>query len=107
MSPARKADRDLDALIEEITVDAYGDDEQLQGFVNAFDEDANFPCLGSVVGEEVEVLSVSVENHRRELIATCKRGGRRYDVALLDIDLRADPTTSRLIAAYRRWLGYR
>jgi hypothetical protein len=52
------------------------------------------------------VLSVSVENHRRELIATCKRGGRRYDVALLDVDLRADPTTSRLIAAYRRWLGY-
>ena len=107
LSPARKADRDLDALIEEITVDAYDDDEQLQGFANAFDEDANFPCPGNVVGEEVEVLSVSVENHRRELIATCKRGGRRYDVALLDVDLRADPTTSRLIAAYRRWLGYR
>ena len=106
LSPARKADRDLDALIEEITVDAYDDDEQLQGFANAFDEDANFPCPGNVVGEEVEVLSVSVENHRRELIATCKRGGRRYNVALLDVDLRADPTTSRLIAAYRRWLGY-
>jgi hypothetical protein len=77
----------------------------LAAFVNAFDEGANFPCLGSVVGEEVEVLSVSVENHRRELIATCTRGGRRYDVALLDVDLRADPTTSPLIAAYRRWLG--
>lgn len=106
MSPARKADRDLDALIEEITVDAYGDDEQLQGFANAFDEDANFPCPGTVVGEEVQVLSVSVENNRRELIATCKRGGHRYNVALFDIDLRADPATSRLIAAYRRWLGY-
>ena len=103
MSP-RKADRDLDALIEEITVDAYDDDdEQLQGFANAFDEDADFPCPGNVVGEEVEVLSVSVENHRRELVATCERGGR-YDIALLDGDLRADPTTSQLIAAYRRWL---
>ena len=47
LSPARKADPDLDTLIDEITVDAYGEDEQLQGFVNAFDEDANFPCPGS------------------------------------------------------------
>lgn len=106
MSPARKADPDLDTLIDEITVDAYDEDEQLQGFVNAFDEDANFPCPGTVIGEDVAVLSVSVKNHRRELIATCQRGNRRYDIALLDIDVRGDPDTSRLIAAYRRWLGY-
>ena len=107
MSPARKDKTDLDALIEEITVDAYDDDEQLMGFQNAFEEDANFPCQGTVVGEEVEVLSVSIGDHRHELIATCERAGRRYDVALMDIDLRADPATSRLLAAYRRWLGYR
>jgi Calcium binding len=106
LSPARKADPGLDALIEEITVDAFDEDEQLQGFVNAFDEDANFPCPGTVIGEEVEVLSVAVGDHRRELIATCKRGSRRYHIALLDIDVHADPATSRLIAAYRRWLGY-
>jgi calcium binding protein len=76
MGSARKADSDLDRLIEEITVDAYDEDEQLMGFENAFDEGADFPCSGTVVGEKVEVLSVSVKNHRRELIATCKRGGR-------------------------------
>lgn len=52
------------------------------------------------------MLAVAVKDHRHELIATCKRGGRRYDIALLDIEVRADPATSRLIAAYRRWLGY-
>jgi hypothetical protein len=93
-------------LIEEITVDAYDEDEQLTGFEVAFDEEAAFPCPGTVVGEEVEVVSVSVKNHRRELVATCKRGGRKYDVALLDIDIRGSSATSRLIAAYRRWLGY-
>ena len=106
MGSARKADSDLDRLIEEITVDAYDEDEQLMGFENAFDEGADFPCPGTVMGEEVEVLSVSVKNHRRELIATCKRGGRQYDVALLDTDVHGDSATSRLIAAYRRWLGY-
>jgi Calcium binding len=107
MSAPRKGKADLDALIEEITVDAYDDDEQLMGFQNAFEEDANLPCRGQVVGEDVEVLSVSVGDHRRELIATCERAGRQYDIALLDIDLRADAATSRLIAAYKRWLGYR
>jgi hypothetical protein len=105
MGSARKADSDLDRLIEEITVDAYDEDEQLMGFENAFDEGADFPCPGTVVGEEVEVLSVSVKNNRRELIATCRRGARQYDVALLDTDVHGDSATSRLIAAYRRWLG--
>ncbi len=42
---------------------------------------------------------------RRELIATCDRGGQRYRVALLDVDLTGDADASRLVDAYRRWLG--
>ena len=49
------------------------------------------------------MLSVSTGDARRGLIGTCQRNGRRYDIALLDIDIDADPATSRLIAAYRRW----
>jgi hypothetical protein len=58
----------------------------------------------TIVGEHVEVLHVSQANGRRELIATRQRAGRRYDIALLDIDIHADAPTSRLLAAYRRWL---
>jgi hypothetical protein len=104
VSPARQADKELDSLIDEIAVDAYDEDEQLMGFEAAFDEDATFPCPGTVVGEQVQVLRVGLANNRRELIATCQRNGRRYEIALLDIDINADPGTSRLIAAYRRWL---
>ena len=60
------------------------------GFENAFDE-ANFPCPGTVIGETVEVLSVTTTGNRRELIATCQRNSRRYEIALLDIDINADP----------------
>jgi hypothetical protein len=103
MSPT-KADPELDNLIWEITVDCHDEDEQLIGFENAFDE-ANLPCPGAVVGEDVEVLSVSTATDRRELIATCQRAGKRYEIALLDININADADTSRLIAAYRRWIG--
>jgi hypothetical protein len=97
--------RELDELITEITVDAYGEDEALTGFEVAFDDLASFPVAGTVVGEEVEVLSVAVAHGRRELVASCSRGGRRYDVALLDVECSGDSDFERILAAYRRWLG--
>jgi hypothetical protein len=105
MTPRRPSD--LQALIEEITVDCYNDDEELMGFENAFDEQADFPCAGTVIGEEVTVLSVGTKNGRRELLATCEHHGRRYELALLDINIHADPATERLVAAYRYWTSCR
>ncbi len=102
MSPARQRDTELDSLIEEITVNAYDEDEQLMGFENALQE-ANLPCPGTVLGEDVQVLSVTIANDRPDLLATCQRNGKRYQIALLDIDIDADAETSRLIAAYQRW----
>lgn len=71
MSTARHADSELDDLIDEITVDAHDEDEQLMGFEVAFEEDASFLCRGTVIGEEVEVLSVSRGDGRAELVAAC------------------------------------
>jgi hypothetical protein len=103
----RRHDPDLDELIAEITTDCNDEDEELVGFESAFDEQAALPCPGTVVGEDVEVLSVATQEGRRELIATCELRGRRYRVALLDIELQADPVTDRLLAAYRRWAASR
>jgi hypothetical protein len=100
-----RVERELDALIEEITVDCYGGDEQLGAFENAFQQDATLPCPGSVVGERVEVRRVAAVENRGELVAICERAGRCYDVALLDVDLQGDEATVRLDAAYRRWIG--
>ena len=104
MSPRPRADPDLDDLIAEIIVDCHDEDEALTGFENAFD-DAGLPCPGTVIGEEVEVLAVSASNNRRELLATCRRAGHRRQVALLDVQIHADAATSRLLAAYCRWVG--
>ena len=87
---------ELDSLIEEITVDCNDEDEVLIGFEGAFDENASLPCPGNVVGEPVEVLSVRAGDQRRGLTATCQRAGRSYEIALLDINIDADPTDRRL-----------
>ena len=102
MAPRRR-DPGLDELIAEITVDCNDEDEELMGFECAFDEEAALPCPGSVIGEEVQVLSVARQHGRGELVATCERDGRKYKIALLDVELEADPATERLVAAYRWW----
>jgi hypothetical protein len=107
MARGRRDDPGLDDLISEITIDCYNEDEELMGFENAFDEEAELPCAGTVIGEVVQVLSVASQQGRRELVATCERQGGRYAVSLLDVELQAGPATERLLAAYRRWAAFR
>ena len=62
MNPRRpKGSKELNALdemIEKITVDAYGDDEQLWAFRQAFEDDVQLPVDGFVIGEPVSVIAV-------------------------------------------------
>jgi hypothetical protein len=83
----------LDRLIEEITVDAYGDDEQLWAFRQAFEDDVALPADGFVIGEPVSVIAVDSDgNERRGLTAKCSReDGSEYVVTISDVVL---PQTS-------------
>jgi hypothetical protein len=97
-------ERDLDALVEEILVDSYGDDEQMTSFECAFEELDTLPGA-TVVGEAVEVDQVSYDgDERRGLRAHCRRNGRDYAVSLLDVTFPPESDAARLVAAYRRWL---
>lgn len=51
--------------IEEIVVDAYGDDEQLRSFERVLDELLNQPVPAMVIGEPVELVSVRADGSCR------------------------------------------
>ena len=98
----------IDDVIEEVTVDAYGPDEQLWAFRQVFEDTARFPFTGQVVGVDVEVNTVDCEgDDLRGLLAVCRRDGQRHTVSLLDVTLTQpiDPDTAQLMRAYRRWAG--
>lgn len=97
----------LDRLIEEITVDAYGDDEQLWAFRQAFEDDVALPADGFVIGEPVSVIAVDYDgNERRGLTAKCRRAvGSEYVLAVSEVVLPQASPGARYIAAYRRWLN--
>jgi tetratricopeptide (TPR) repeat protein len=97
----------LDQLIEEITVDAYGYDEQLWAFRQAFEDSISVPCDGFVIGEPVSVVAFEYNgNERRGLTVRCRRDdGSEHVVAALDVELPARTSAARYLASYRKWLG--
>ncbi|GAB6058279.1 hypothetical protein [Desulfonatronum parangueonense] len=97
----------LDKLIEEITVDAYGDDEQLWAFQQAFENEMALPADGFVIGEPVSVIAIDYDgNERRGLTARCRReDGSEYVVAIPEVELSQASGGALYVAAYRRWLN--
>jgi hypothetical protein len=98
---------ELDELIEEITTDAYGDQEQLWAFRQAFEDEIAVPCDTTVVGEPVSVVKFDYDgNERRGLTAKCRRPGRQaYLVAASDVVFPDGTGGARYVAAYRKWMG--
>ena len=110
MSRAARDDRspaDLDHLIEEITVDAYNDDEKLWAFRQAFEDNVALPSDGFVIGEPVSVIEIDYDgNERRGLAARCRReDGSEHVVAASEVMLPQSTRGARHLAAYRKWLG--
>jgi tetratricopeptide (TPR) repeat protein len=97
---------EVDALIEEILVDAYGDDEQFVAFLTAFQDALALPADAFVIGEPVTIHAVDYDgNPRRGVTATCRRGsGPTHTIALCDVVFPAGSEGARHLDAYRRWL---
>jgi hypothetical protein len=97
---------ELDALIDELTVDAYGDDEQLSGFHVGAEEAIDCGERATIVGVDVEVVAVDCgPDARTGLLARVHRDGAVYEVALADLRFPTGSELGLIVGAYRRWQG--
>ena len=102
MAPKRNAA--LEAIIEEATVDAYSDDEQLTGLFTMIEEHLVVPFTTTVLGVEVTVRKLDLTDD--SIVAVCARGRDRQRIDLLDLPLPTPPPDgSGWIDAYRYWAG--
>ena len=102
---ARKSNR-TDELIEEITTDAHGYDEQLWAFLNAFEEELGEPVDAHMLGEPVQVESFAYDgNERRGLTAKVRKDGSTWSVALADVEFATLTREADLVDALRQVMG--
>ena len=92
---------DLDILIEEATIDAYGEDEQRSGFLVIMEENICTPFSAMIAGSPIEVTKFDMD-HRR-LFVHCRREGKTYSVDVLDIEPIEGTQGVDWISAYRQW----
>ena len=99
--------RELDELIDEITVDAYGEEEQMGAFLQALEDNVSFPCTATVIGVPIQITKFDYDgNDRRGLTAKCRRAdGTSHIVGVADLVIASDSPCEKYLAAYCKWMG--
>ena len=92
-------------MIEEATVDAYGESEQIGGLYVAIDDHLAVPFETTLLGMPVIVKGVDL-TERDEIVAICTRSRLRQAIPILDLALPSPaPIGAEWIEAYRYWAG--
>jgi len=80
----------LDAMVEEATVDCYNESEQITGLFTVMEDEPATPFKTQVLGVEVTVERVTL-NDEDQIVAICSREKLRQVIPLLDLPLPTPP----------------
>ena len=101
--PSRLTKTQIAEMIERATVDAYGDSEQITGWLTMIRENLAVPFETTVLGVLITVERVDLDGSE-QIVAICRRGRARQLLAIIDLPL---PTPlqdgAEWIEAYRQW----
>jgi len=93
----------LEAMVEEATVDCYNESEQLTGLFTVIEDELTVPFDTQVLGVNVTVEHVTL-NDNDQIVAICSREERRQSIPLVDLPLPTPPPKgAEWIEAYRHW----
>lgn len=99
----KRSEKELDALLEEATVDCYGDEEAEIGLFTMIQDKLEIPFATRILDVPVTVTAVEL-NDADEVVVVCERDGKRQRVPVVDLPLsKPPPKGSEWIAAYRYW----
>ncbi len=94
---------ELDALVEQAVVDAYGEDEQLTAFHAVIEDNLAVPFQTTVLGVDVTVTKIDLRSDSG-IVAVCTRGKHRQVIGILDLPLPTPPPGgAEWVEAYRHW----
>ena len=99
----RQGTEQLDALVEEATVDCSNEDEQVTGLFTMIEDNLVLPFRTVVLGVGVAVENVDL-TASGQILAVCSRDRVRQTIPILDLPLPTPlPEGAEWIDAYRHW----
>lgn len=95
---------ELEELIGEATIDAYGEEEQVTSFYTVLDEHLTLPFDTTILGADVTVEKLDLTDRGDDIVIVCRRGRARQRLPILDLPLPDPPPRGwKWIEAYRYW----
>ena len=99
--PSRLTKTRIAEMIERATVDAYGDSEQITGWLTMIEENLAVPFETEALGVLITVERVDLDG-TEQIVAICRRGRARQLLPIIDLPLPTSlPDGAEWIAAYR------
>ena len=94
----------IDELIEEATVDCYGETEEHTGLLTMIEDNVVCPFRARVIGEEIEVIALEWPESGYGLMAVCERKGKKYRLDITSLEwVKPLPEGIEWVAAYLAW----
>ncbi len=95
----------LRELIEEATIDAYGDEEEHAGLLTMIDDNLELPFKAKMIGETVEVTEVVWPEYGLGLKFMCISKGKEHIVDATSLEWTEPlPEGIEWVEAYFEWL---
>jgi hypothetical protein len=99
------SEAELEALVEEATVDCYDEHEEVTGLFSKIQDNLAVPFETQVLGVDVTVKDLDLRNDGC-IVAICARGRIRQAIPVLDLPLPDPPPDgAEWIDAYGHWAG--
>jgi hypothetical protein len=96
---------ELEAMIDEAIVDAYGEDEQLTGLFTMMEENLAVPFSTTFLGVEVTVSGIDLAQDGT-IVALRHCGRVRQRIGILELPMPTPaPVGAEWVEAYRHWAG--
>ncbi len=90
-------------MVEQATVDACGDSEQITGWLTMMKEYLAVPFETEVLGALITVERVDFDGSE-QIVAICRHGRARRSLPIIDLPLPTPlPDGAEWIKAYRHW----
>ena len=102
--PLRLRKAQLDRLVEEATVDAYGEEEQATSFFYVLYEGLSVPFEVDILGISATVEDIDLAG-RNDIVAVCTKGKTKQRISILNLNV-PDPLPEgwEWVEAYRHWV---
>ncbi|MDA2931105.1 calcium-binding protein [Acidobacteria bacterium AH-259-O06] len=90
-APERRLSKnDLDRMVEEAVVDAYGESEQITAFFTMLEDNLALPFDAVVLGVDIKVEKLDLTDDE-QIVFVCRRGRERLTLDIRELPLPEPP----------------